>query len=841
MSMRNANVPGAKSIVLGVLGLLILQMVLFFAPARAYALDACPADYDSSMFTRESAVNTTEVPGAPNTFSTTYRYTDPTTKETKYCEKITSEIPKSKSVSCAGTLDKLLSPGTCLTRALFAGIGSFLMWVGIQLATLSGTLFEFALKHAVVQFAVTLTFLKESIDTGWTVFRDIANIVIIGMFVFIAINIILGVEEFGKKKYVARVLIVAVLINFSLLFTKIIIDASNFVAYQFHNSMVAEIDSGSASLGGTFSSDATGGSRTAADARVSAKGVAAKYMQYLGVQGIADSYSMLRGIQEGNNDAILGLGYGLLSFIFLIAVAAVFFYGSFLIISRAILLIFLMLVAALAFASWLIPHHLIEEGWSKWWRSLLKSALFAPVLMALLWMNALVSSQLSQKVAQLAGTGSNKGTLGAIAANPSSEVHVAALFGFVLILGLLFASFKAASVFASGIAGFSYAAMLPALGIAGASRLAGVLGRNSGGFLADYAAHKANRWGARAMARGQVLRGTLIDRFARRPLDSVAGKDFNLMNTAAGKAIAKTAGMDKLGETKFGGYKKLSEEMAKEYAKAAEGMGLDKTQKSSIVAEAEAHARGVHGEAAKEIASRKEAAKAEKEAAEVLRDANASAAVAQKAPHEAEKSSAKAQEQAIRSAFEKEIHEMREQLATETDDGKRAELNERLKTKQQTQEQLLEGQKMRIERATKAIGEIDAAAEAPIKAAQEKLQKAESDEKELETKIGETMTKYIEENYPNVSYKHDEKDIDKRLTMKTGDVAAQMINVRATNLFGGFVSVENDRLAQKTRKKFNESSEEKRLKKVLAKQIEDEEKKHGTESVSKPEKKEAGH
>lgn len=380
-------------------------------------------------------------------------------------------------VSCAGTLDTIKNPGVCITRALFAGLASLFMGLGILLATLAGKLFEFVLQHAIVGFATTLASIQSGIEIGWSAFRDVANIVIIGMFVFTAINIILGVKEFGQKKTIAKILIIAVLINFSLLFTKMIIDASNFTAYQFYNSMVkgqeATTDKEARDAAAEAAKNPTSLSApTASPTKDIDKGagIAARFMQLLGVQGVGDSYNILREIQESQDNALLGLMYGFLSFVFLIGVAFVFSYGAFLIVTRAILFVFLMLTSAVAFASWLIPYQVVEHAWSSWWKTLIKTALFGPILMIFLWMTAKIS-------AELAHTG--EGTLGALAANASSDANIGALFSFVLILGLLFASFKAASYFSHSISGFSAAGMIPGVGLGVLARATGWAGRTA--------------------------------------------------------------------------------------------------------------------------------------------------------------------------------------------------------------------------------------------------------------------------------------------------------------------------------------------------------------------------
>jgi CBS domain containing-hemolysin-like protein len=113
------------------------------------------------------------------------------------------------------------------------------------------------------------------LDVVWMAFRDLANILIIGIFVFIAISIILGLEQFGQKKLIARVLIIAILINFSLLFSKIIVDVSNLVAFQFYKGMVGVDENGNIP-------------QTSLNPTATQVGIAGAFMGKLGIQTALD-------------------------------------------------------------------------------------------------------------------------------------------------------------------------------------------------------------------------------------------------------------------------------------------------------------------------------------------------------------------------------------------------------------------------------------------------------------------------------------------------------------------------------------------------------------------------
>src|SRR3989344_890918 len=76
---------------------------------------------------------------------------------------------------------------------------------------------------------------KDFIATIWGIVRDFANIFFILILLYAAIQIILDLGHGGGKKMVAMVILVALLVNFSLFFTKVVIDSSNIVALIFYN------------------------------------------------------------------------------------------------------------------------------------------------------------------------------------------------------------------------------------------------------------------------------------------------------------------------------------------------------------------------------------------------------------------------------------------------------------------------------------------------------------------------------------------------------------------------------------------------------------------------------
>jgi hypothetical protein len=342
---------------------------------------------------------------------------------------------------------------------IVALIGSTILNLAGFLLTLSGLIFNWLVEYTIVGFGQTLVSLQmiDAITQVWGAFRDIGNIVIIGMFVFVAISTILGIEEYGTKKMISRLLIVAILINFSLFFTKAIIDASHITANQFYNSIAAAAQSG----------NTTGNVKSDTDAKESLKesgGISGAFMQRLGITGLWDNYEILKESANANGGWFV-LAYSLAGATLILIVAAILLYGSFLLASRAVLLVILMITSSLAFASYLIPKFSgTKYGWKGWWDTLLKSALMAPMLMIFLWASLFILQK---------APGASAVSIGGFLGDPGNEANWQVVIIFIFTAGFLFASIKMSQALSSGITGFrmsgkpfGYAA-LAALGVGG--------------------------------------------------------------------------------------------------------------------------------------------------------------------------------------------------------------------------------------------------------------------------------------------------------------------------------------------------------------------------------------
>jgi hypothetical protein len=599
---------------------------------------------------------------------------------------------------------------TCMWRSFMSYIGVMFIAFGIAVLDLASFCFDLLVRYIVIGFKGSLDAIgvNKGIELGWTAVRDFINIGIIGMFVFIAINIILSNKEFGQKKLIANVLVVALLLNFSLLFTRVIIDVSNFTAHQIYSSITKPNPNGTTSISEGF-------------------------LYAMKVTSIAQSKATIEEIQKNAQSGWIGLLYGFTGMVLLLTVAFVLLYGCFLMAARGVLLIFLMIASPLAFATFLVPKLAESEyGLYKWWKTLLNTAIFAPLLM--------LSLAISLYIVQSASGSTGSTTLGQAATSRGAiapESSWAILWVYALGIGLLFLSIRLSSSFAGKISGFNptlsvLASPLALLG-GGASlaltRGAGALAFRRAGALSTAAqsatvvagaargrASRLDSLAARASTRNTPLgsdraaryssqAGSLrsaaekkdaeIKKLLERAAKSreTADKKVDLMGSAAGRGFNKLMGTKGVGELskETKGYATVVREKAQAAAKSAELAKPGADQKKEMQDQAHAEATNKFAGDLENRRALHLAAEESKKAAEASRDSAKNTETTAKAQADLQKeqnasfiqtkrdlAAAKALQTDQKAAHSAEVEEMMQRIVEATDPGEKQRLREML-------------------------------------------------------------------------------------------------------------------------------------------------------------------
>jgi hypothetical protein len=368
-------------------------------------------------------------------------------------------VPTNFALACNAWL--IAIPGACeaadslvsLIATLTANIFVNLIWLVVIVAVLIGLikLFLWAsvwlLGKSLELFVVGLnTWLNlTAITAGWTVVRDLSNMIFIFILIYIAVNTILSLGDY--KKQLSLVLIMAVLVNFSMAFTKVAIDTSNIFTIAAYNKMtgpVAAGGTGGQNLGwfildsmhknGTDSimGDLNGseaavkGSATAASSTGEImKDVAKDYLSSMTLV-FGFIFSPITKTLEWVQNQILDVIPSLFMIYLFTFIACVFVF-------RFVTLVFLIVTSPAAIASYAWPK-LRGQIWDPWYKELVEQLLIAPVLIFCLY---IVVSIVGSNGFQTEATGAG------------------AIIKYMLILGFLAGSIKAAKAAASGVSGLA--------------------------------------------------------------------------------------------------------------------------------------------------------------------------------------------------------------------------------------------------------------------------------------------------------------------------------------------------------------------------------------------------
>jgi hypothetical protein len=546
------------------------------------------------------------------------------------------------------------SPWTCVWNNLVASIAAVLISAAAWFLAVAGYLFNWLLDHTVVLFASSIYGPAASaIETAWTAFRDIANIVIIGIFTYIAIATILGNTDFGAKKMMARVLLVAVFINFSLLLTKMVVDASNFVSLQMYTASTGRSMSDAQSANNAPGGSLVSGVNPTGDYANS--GIAGAFVSMMGVQNIRQTQTALTNLANEKNSAGIAFIHGLFTTILFLGAAVVLFYGSFLLISRALLLLFLLATSSIAVASYLIPKwEKSRFGWDAWTSALIWCSTLGPIMLFFLWMTLNVGNALK----------ATSGTLGALVTNPAQGTTIGALFSYAIILGLLFMSFKISSMWANKVAGFNIAAGFAALPVTLASRLAGFAGRQT---LGRFSTRRALRLGDEVDEAKLTAAATgnyrPLERLMRQKAkaESRAKSSYNLMNTDTAKAVAAGLHLPSLvsgADKKAAGFMDSAKSQAETAAKEAAGLALSQGEKAKI------HTDAADAKTERRRERREDITRQREQHEETLETMEASVR-SQTEPLKNQREGAQIQAEALKKAINKQYDRMEQGIAQE--------------------------------------------------------------------------------------------------------------------------------------------------------------------------------
>ncbi len=243
---------------------------------------------------------------------------------------------------------------------------------------------------------------------GWTIFRDLANILFIFILIYIGIATILRLASAQTYQLLARVIVIAILINFSLVITRVVIDASNILALTFYDAFPPRNDFTNFTSGVL---SGLGNTKSLSWPFIKSSGVFRFFESSL-----FDGWLAQRTTGFGIGSAVAETAvYNISELVVLLIASFVLFAAGILFAIRTVILMMLMILSPAAFAMYILPG---TQGYAKeWWSTLLKQAFFAPIFLALYYVTARIFGALFQSI-NITNTATNfYGSIGTIIIN----------------------------------------------------------------------------------------------------------------------------------------------------------------------------------------------------------------------------------------------------------------------------------------------------------------------------------------------------------------------------------------------------------------------------------------
>ncbi len=479
----------------------------------------------------------------------------------------TSPVPQTKD-TCNSFLN--FSVITCIAK----GVATFSNYVILRAVSwilyVAGVMFNQVISITIVNITANLTKLT-SIVTGWSLIRDFANIGFIFIMLIISIGTIIGASSFNSKTLLVKLVVAALLINFSLFFTRALIDFSNIVTLQFYN----QIRIGNGAADGGLS-----------DAFLGPLKLTSIYGKAAASQGKTISASGGNPTLIGNITDNLGTDdywritlISLAGSVFLLITAIAFLAATLILILRFVTLILLLIASPLPFIASVLPS---TQSYAKqWWDRLTKELLAAPVFIIMMYLTlSFVRGPGFTAIVDNAG-GTNLDFNNLVPATGATTNSLAIIINFVIVIGLVYFSIAASQM----------------VGGEGA-QVAGKLFGNVTGRLRNAAKNTGGAIGRNTVGRGAEWAGKKYDNAAARFAQTGAGKFFT--KNKFGKFIAGVSGVDSLLEntreglktaetSKYGGSLSLGERQKKDKDRLVElGNVREKSERDEKIKAGEA-------------------------------------------------------------------------------------------------------------------------------------------------------------------------------------------------------------------------------------------------------------
>jgi len=321
----------------------------------------------------------------------------------------------------------LFLPSTAFAKNPIDWVGEVMGWISGKallfasslISMILGALFGVVLwlEAQIIDYIISpanFSFTKATVVTlGWGITRDLANMFFILILLIIAFCTVLKIQSYAIKQLWWKVLVAALLINFSLVIAGLVIDFTQILTSFFLNRITG---------GGSFGTMTT---RLASS------------MQILNFYNPATPENIGQGVAQFGASGIAAVVGILLTLIGLVVTVFVFGAAAVFLIVRILYIWFLLIIAPIVWMLWILPA--TSKFFSQWWDNFIKWAFFAPIYIFFIY--------LSLSIFDAAGNLSPKVFYGVFPAawkTPTPGLTTigmpAAIFQWILVIAMMFGS-----------------------------------------------------------------------------------------------------------------------------------------------------------------------------------------------------------------------------------------------------------------------------------------------------------------------------------------------------------------------------------------------------------------
>ena len=347
--------------------------------------------------------------------------------------------------------------------------GKALLFISSVISSILGAVFGVVLylEAQIIDYIINpanFSFTNSPIVTlGWGITRDLANMFFILILLIIAFATVLKIQSYAIKQLWWKVLVAALLINFSLVIAGFVIDFTQVLTAFFLNQITG---------GGSFGTVTT---RLASS------------MQILNFYNPATPESLGQGALQFGASSIAAVVGIILNLVGLVITVFVFGALAVFLIVRILHIWFLLIIAPIVWMLWIVPA--TSDQFSKWWDNFIKWTFFAPIYVFFIYLSLSIFDANGKFNTGVFPTGNAdwmKATPGLTTVGMPQ-----AIFQWILVIAMMFYSLIVAQKF--GVAG----AKAIRGATKGAAKAAGLSAIKTYGHAATGLGTKIGGWGAK--------------------------------------------------------------------------------------------------------------------------------------------------------------------------------------------------------------------------------------------------------------------------------------------------------------------------------------------------------